>query len=282
MKNRLTVFGTIEFGRSKFTGSTYSTKYVGGNGVLASLAASKYTQVSLIGVIGSDLGFAKLSNILGHKINVSNVNVLKGKTFDYRAIYDAKTFELIDEEVQFGVYAKYKPKILNNFVNSTKYLLFSGSNPRFGFEIMKRLGNHKIVGVNTLYYHLVHNFSYSLKLIESATYLFTSEREYELIVAKTSENPFSNFKNLKYIFKTKGRDGLEVITRTSSKSFYSLKIISPLDPTNAGDVFAGTIMGLIAKGINLDKKIDEMIQIAQGESLKVITNDKFYRKSFKE
>ena len=279
MKNRLTVFGTIEFSRSKFAGSKYSPRYIGGNGILASLAASKHTPVNLIGVIGSDLGIAKLSSTLGKKINVSNVTELKGKTFDYKAIYDPTTFELIDEKVKFGVYAKYRPKILDEFIDSTKYLLFSGSNPRFGLEIIRQLKNPEIVGVNTLYYHLVHNFEYAIQLIEFATYLFTSEREYELIAAKTSSNLFSRFKNLKYIFKTKGKNGVEVITKSGTKNFQPLKKIEPLDPTNAGDVFVGTIMGLIIKGISLDKDLKKIVQVAQSESLKVITNDKFYRKS---
>ena len=281
MKNRLTVFGTIQFVRTRFDNQSYSKRFMGGNGLVASLAASKYTQVDLIGVIGSDLGITKLSNILGQKINVSNVTELKGKTFDYRAIYDPTNFELIGERIKFGVYAKYKPKILDDFVDSTRHLLFSGSDPRFGLEIMRQLKNPKIVGVNTLYYHLVHNFEYAIKLIDFATYLFTNEKEYKLIAAKTSSNFFSRFKNLKYIFKTKGRDGLGVITKNSSKKFYPLKIIKPLGPINAGDVFVGTVMGLIAKGINLDKEMNSLVRLAQEESLKVIANDKFYRKSFK-
>ena len=277
MKNRLTVFGTIEFGKSKFAGSKYSPRYIGGNGILASLAASKHTPVNLIGVIGSDLGIAKLSSTLGKKINVSNVTELKGKTFDYKAIYDPTTFELIDEKVKFGVYAKYRPKILDEFIDSTKYVLFSGSNPKFGLEIMRQLGDQKIVGVNTLYYHLVHNFEYAIQLIEFATYLFTSEREYELIAAKTPPNLFFRFKNLKYIFKTKGKNGVQIITKTSSKNFYPLKILKPVDPTNAGDVFVGTIMGMTVAGFSLEKDMKKLINLAQREAARVIMNDSYYR-----
>lgn len=278
MKNRLTVFGTIEFGRSKFAGNKYSPKYIGGNGILASLAASKHVGVNLIGVIGSDLGIAKLSFTLGKTIDVGSVTELRGRTFDYRAIYDPKTFELIDEEIKFGVYSEYKSAMLGKFTNSTKHVLFSGSNPRVGLENIRKLRSPKIVAVNTLYYHLIHNFEYSVNLIGLATYLFTSEKEYKLIAAKTSSNLFSRFKNLKYIFKTKGKDGVEIITQYGSRNFYPSKIIKPLDPTNAGDVFVGTVMGLIAKGVSLDKETEKLVKLSQAESLKVIVNDKFYRK----
>lgn len=277
MKNRLTVFGTIEFSRARFQNKPYSDTYIGGNGILASLAAAKYTYVDFIGVIGTDMNRKRLKKLLGKKINIENIQQLKGKSFNYGAIYDPITFDLVDEEIEFGVYGSYIPHILNNRAQLSKYVLFSGSNPRFSLKILKQIRKPECIAVNTLFYHLRNNFKYSLDLIASATYLFTNSKEYKYLVSKVGENLFGSFKQLKYIFKTKGIDGVEVISANSLLDFKLTKKVKPKDPTNAGDVFVGTVMGIISAGFSLEEDMKKIIELAQFEATKVITNDKYYR-----
>ncbi|OGH14749.1 MAG: hypothetical protein A2687_02760 [Candidatus Levybacteria bacterium RIFCSPHIGHO2_01_FULL_38_26] len=277
MKNRLTVFGTIEFGRARFINKTYSETYIGGNGVLASLAAAKYAKVDLVGIIGSDMNIKKLAKSLGKNIGIKNVQQLKGKSFNYGAIYDPVNFDLVDEEIEFGVYGSYVPHVLNREAQLSRYVLFSGSNPRFSLGILKQIEKPEYVAVSTLFYHLKNNFTHALDLIESATYLFTNSKEYDYLVSKIEKNLFSRFKRLKYIFKTKGVNGVEVISANDSRNFKLSKKVNPKDPTNAGDVFVGAVMGMIAAGFDIEKDIKKIIDSAQREATKVIVNDKYYR-----
>lgn len=277
MKNRLAIFGTIEFGRARFTNKSYSDKYIGGNGILASLAAAKYSHVDLIGVIGSDMSRRELLRSLGEKINIENVQQLKGKSFNYGAVYDPVTFDLVDEEIEFGVYGSYVPHVVNRRIQLSRYMLFSGSNPRFSLGILKQIKRPKEVAVNTLLYHLKNNLPYALDLIGNATYLFTNTKEYAYLKTQINQDIFKRFKKLKYIFKTKGKNGVEVIERNCSYNFPLRKKIIPKDPTNAGDVFVGTIMGMVTAEFDLKKDMKKIILNAQGEAFKVITNNKYYR-----
>ncbi|MEK7479294.1 MAG: hypothetical protein AAB634_02050, partial [Patescibacteria group bacterium] len=252
-----TIFGTTEFCRSRLTNTPYSPRYLGGNGILASLAAGKHTPVDLISVIGTDMSRAKVKSILGENITIENVLQMEGKSFDYGATYDAKSFELVGEEIEFGVYGSYQPRVFTKEAKEAKCLLFSGSNPRFGLEVLRQISNPEVIGVNTLLYHLKHNAEYSIKLIDAATHLFTSLKEYEYMTKEMNYTFFSPERPLQYIFKTKGIEGVEVITPHNKEQFPVPRVVKPLDPINAGDVFAGTIMGMVAKGCDCEKNLKE-------------------------
>jgi sugar/nucleoside kinase (ribokinase family) len=278
--NSLTIFGTVEISRSRFSNSSvYSELCLGGNGSLAALAASKHTNVRLISVIGSDIGKERMSNLLGEKISVEDVTVLDGESFNYASIYNPDSFELVDEEINFGVYAKYKPAIISKETKDSEIVLFSGSNPRYSLEILNMFNNPRMVGVCTLLYHLKNNTDSSLSLINNADYLFTSSSEYSFLSKELGmDDLFEQFKRLKLIFKTEGQNGVRAISKEGEHLFDQRNKVKPITPLNAGDVFAGTIMGFLAS-VGLKKiPIEKMVEIAQEESIKVITDDIFYRR----
>lgn len=281
MKKTLTIFGTIEFGKSYIQGYKESPCYLGGNGILASLAAAKILPVQLVGVIGTDITRKNLEEIVPENVNIKHVEQYPGKTFHYKAVYHSKTFDIIDQDISFGVYSQYQPHISSKKIKESTYILLSGSNPKYGLEVLQQLNGKQIVGVCTLLYHLEHNFTYTKRLIEKATYLFTSKKEYAFLLQKKC-NPFVLSKNLKAIFATEGKDGVTVYTQEKTFFLPVRQPVTPLDPTNAGDVFAGTIMGMIAKGYMLNKDLPLLITSAQQEAINVISNDAYYRKEILE
>lgn len=276
----LTIFGTLEVSRSRFSDSAiYSERCLGGNGPLAALAASRYTNVRLIGVIGSDVGKERMVNLLGEKISVDDVTILEGESFNYASIYDPDSFELVDEEINFGVYGKYKPAIISKETKDSKIILFSGSNPKYGLEIFKMLNNPAVVGVCTLLYHLKNNTESSISLIDTADYLFTSSSEYSFLSKELGiEDLFKEFKRLKVILKTEGQNGVRAIFNGGEYLFEQRNKVKPITPLNAGDVFAGTVMGMLVSESLRKTPIEKMVETAQEESIKVITDDIFYRR----
>lgn len=280
MRKKLTIYGTTEFGQSKYSAGESSPTYIGGNGILASLAASKHADVNLISVVGTDLNKNLLSDLLGPNINIDNVLQFEGKTFSYQGVYDPKTFELQEEIIEFGVYKDHIPVVNPKLAENTKAILFSGSNPRFGVKVFEQLKNPKVVGVNTLLYHLKHNTEFALQLLKNADYLFTNKQEFQFLTEKLGKNLFSQLPKLKYIFNTLGTEGVRVITKDQTHHFPPSRSVDPKDPTNAGDVFTGTIMGFIADGVDLKQSLEKVIKNAQEESIKVLINDPFYRKKF--
>ena len=191
MNNKLAIQGSIEIGRSRYSNEPYSPEYIGGNGILASLAASKKTAISLIGVIGTDLLLSTIERALNPKITLESISQMKGQTFHWSGTYDKKTQYIIDQAISFGVYEFYEPQLAET-TKSISSIHFSGSNPNIGMKTLTQFDNLQHIGVDTMMYHLQHNFSTSLALIEHAHYLFVNHQEYAYLQEKLGKD-LSNF-----------------------------------------------------------------------------------------
>jgi sugar/nucleoside kinase (ribokinase family) len=279
---KLFIFGTTEIGQSRFADHKISPKFLGGNGIIASLSAAKHIPVSYISVIGTDIDIDKLSFVLGDAIELTHLTVLDGETFQYIATYDQNTEELIDQKTNFGVYGEFDPNSsLDIHGESIKAILFSGSKPQLSSAVLDQLSSTSIIGVDVIMYHLIHNFDAQIQLISKTDILFCNSREYECITQQTSQDLFSYFPNIKVIFCKRGKKGVSMITAQNTRTFDARPGIVPINPTGAGDAFAGTVMSYIAKNNSLDIPKDVIIN-AQDESVKVIMNDRYYRKLFEE
>jgi sugar/nucleoside kinase (ribokinase family) len=279
MPHQLAIQGSIEIGKSRYSGETYSPEYIGGNGILSSLAASKKTEVSLIGVIGTDLCLSFLKETLGLKIHLDSLTQVTGSTFRWLATYDRATQDLVDQDISFGVYQSYEPQ-LSTKTRTLTHVLFSGSRPQVSLDALKQFDHLAHIGVDAMLYHLQHNFDAALALIECAHYLFVNTQEYAYLQEKLGRNLFSHLPEVRYIFQKSGEKGVNVITPDSFQTFPVKNVLRPYSPKNAGDVFAGIIMGAIAAEENVDDCMEKVISEAQHEAGKVIMNDRFYRKEW--
>lgn len=274
---RLTIFGTIAVCRTRFANEKYGMPYIGGNGILASLAASNYVDVDMVGVVGSDIGTSGLSKILGPSITLDNVEVLEGESFKYDATYSKKSAELIQEETKFGVYKEYSPNVKSAL--RSEQIFFSGGNPKYALNFIEQINGPTVIAVSTLLYHLKNTKEYALKLIDKASILFTNKMEYQFLSETIGEDPLFYFKKLECIFNTNGSKGVNVAFSNGNSVFFSPpKVVTPLNPTNAGDVFAGTVVGMLSAGYKLSKDLDRIVKSAGTEAAKVILNDAYYRR----
>jgi hypothetical protein len=279
MPHQLAIQGSIEIGRSRYLGETYSPDYIGGNGILASLAASKKTEVSLIGVIGTDLRLPSLKETLGLKIHLDSLTQVAGSTFRWLATYDRVTQDLVDQDISFGVYQSYEPQ-LSEETRILTHVLFSGSRPQVSLEALKQFDDLTHIGVDAMLYHLQHNFDAALALIERAHYLFVNAREYAYLQEKLGRRLFARLPEIRYIFQKNGEKGVNIIRSDSFQAFPVKSVLHPDSPKNAGDVFAGIVMGAIAAEENIHAGMEKVISEAQYEAGKVIMNDSFYRKAW--
>jgi len=131
-----------------------------------------------------------------------------------------------------------------------------------------------------LHYHLRHNLKDSLKLISKADYLFLNQQEYDYVLTKIEGDLLTNFPKLQFVFRKQGSAGVTVLSRHDIQQFVPPQKITPLSPANAGDVFAGTVMGMVANSMSLEEDLKTIVNAAQIESAKVLLNNSFYRKQY--
>lgn len=277
-QNTLTIMGTTQIlDFTKIDNDVVTTKTFGGNGVVATIAASKQCPVNFVSVIGTDLSHFDFNKIFGPNVNLDGLLRTSGDTFQYKVSYDVVHDQLIPNSIKFGVYETYSPT-LNADQRKSSYVLLSGSNPKIGLDFLKQLDAPLLVGVDTQLYHLEHSPEESLELIKMATHLFLNHDEFLYLQKQFSNEFFHHCPRLQVIIHKKGKDGLDVIEANNTQTFLSPKIVQVENPLNAGDTISGTVMGFLASGVHFKKHIDEIVLAAQLEAAKVITDDPFYRK----
>ncbi len=174
---------------------------------------------------------------LKEKIGRADIELFKEHFTDLLNKIDEKADEehlksLVSDFLKSTYYNKAQFQI-NKGLKQSKFILFSGSKPQKSLQVLKQLDSPEVIAVDTMQYHLEHNFSASIELIHQATYLFVNDQEYRFLQAQLQRNLFQAFPNLSYIFRKKGAAGIEVMQPGAIKHFDGLPVTAVINPINA-------------------------------------------------
>ena len=121
----LTVVGSIAFDSVK-TPFGERERMLGGSAVHFSLAASFFTDVSVVGPVGDDFGDAEFAVLGSRGINTDDIErVAGGKTFFWRGHYDYDLNIAHTDDTQLNVFADFEPKLSR--ARARRQMLFLGN-----------------------------------------------------------------------------------------------------------------------------------------------------------
>jgi len=227
-------------------------KILGGSATYFGVAASYYTKVSLVGVVGDDFSDKEWSILKKYNINTDSIEILKGDTFSWGGCYN-EDYSMRDTLfTNLGVFENFKPKIEKKYNNPILYL--GNIQPQLQFDVINKVNKPYLIAADSmnLWIDLYPNKVW--ELVSKVNILMLNDEE---AIQLTKENDLD--KNAD-IFLSKGPD-IVIIKKGEAGSLLAYKnkkiyvSIVPdtnvLDPTGAGDSFAGGILGYFAKhGLN--------------------------------
>ncbi len=250
MKNRIVAVGSVAkdsietpFGKVENT--------VGGSSVYFSLAASFFAPVAVIGVIGGDFPAGFLKKLSKKKIDVSGIEKAEGKTFLWKGRYswDLNTAETLD--TQLNVFQNFSPKIPAPLLSS-KFLFLANIDPVLQMKVLNRMrkNNGCFVAGDTMNYWIENRRKALERIIPKLDALMINEMEIreftsQYNVIKAAKSILS--KGVKIVVVKKGEYGVSCFTKAGMFFLPAFPLEDAVDPTGAGDSFAGGFMGYIAK-----------------------------------
>jgi len=250
MKNRIVAVGSVAkdsietpFGKVENT--------VGGSSVYFSLAASFFAPVAVIGVIGGDFPAGFLKKLSKRKIDVSGIEKAEGKTFLWKGRYswDLNTAETLD--TQLNVFQNFSPKIPAPLLSS-KFLFLANIDPVLQMKVLNRMrkNNGCFVAGDTMNYWIENRRKALERIIPKLDALMINEMEIreftsQYNVIKAAKSILS--KGVKIVVVKKGEYGVSCFTKAGMFFLPAFPLEDAVDPTGAGDSFAGGFMGYIAK-----------------------------------
>src|SRR2546430_11386455 len=228
---------------------------LGGSATYFSLAASYFTEVRVIAVVGDDFSTANEKVLKDRNVDVGGIERAKGKPLRWGGEYSENLNEAKTDFTELNVFERFQPRIPPEYRDS-EFLFLGNIHPKLQAAVRKELKNVRLTGGDTMNYWIQgtrKELAETLKLIDV---LLINDGEAKMLAADSSL-PRAARKVLamgpKALVIKHGEYGATIFFREGAFGIGSHPFRAPAlpieevkDPTGAGDSFAGGFMGYIA------------------------------------
>jgi sugar/nucleoside kinase (ribokinase family) len=248
----ITVVGSIAYDAVK-TPFGERERMLGGAAVHFALAAAFFDEVRVVGPVGDDFGESELDVLRERGIDVSDVErVAGGKTFFWRGEYgwDLNSRETLD--TQLGVFDGFQPK-LSDASRASDVLFLANIQPDLQSEVRAQLPTARFVALDSMNLWIEIARDSLLGAIENVDCVILNDAELRQLTGKP--NLVSAAREIlawgpSVIVAKQGEYGAALVTRESFFALPAYPLETVIDPTGAGDTFAGGFVGFLAAHLN--------------------------------
>ena len=223
-------------------------RLLGGSASHASVAASYFSPVKLIGVVGEDFPKKYISLYRKHGIDLDGLQIEPGKTFHWSGEYELNMNNRRTLLTELGVFEKFTPH-LPEAAKRTPFVLLANIAPALQHHVMDQMARPKFVVADTMDLWLNIAKEDLVKLLKRIDGFVLNDSEAHQLTQE--DNVFAALKRIhklgpKYVIIKKGSHGSIL---SGPKGFFicpAYPLHTVIDPTGAGDSFVGGMMGHLA------------------------------------
>ena len=223
-------------------------KLLGGSASHAAVAASFFSPVKMVGVVGDDFPKRYLELYRRHKIDLAGLQILPGKTFHWSGEYELNMNNRRTLLTELGVFETFNPTLPKSY-QAAKFVLLANIAPALQHHVLNQMRRPKFVVADTMDLWLNIALPDLLKLIQRLDGFVLNDSEAHQLTQE--DNVFAAIKKIhklgpKYVIIKKGSHGSIL---SGPRGFFicpAYPVNSVMDPTGAGDSFVGGMMGHLA------------------------------------
>jgi sugar/nucleoside kinase (ribokinase family) len=223
-------------------------RLLGGSASHAAVAASFFSPVKMIGVVGSDFPKRYFNLYERHGIDLTGLQVVEGKTFHWAGEYEVNMNNRRTLTTELGVFENFTPHLPQAFKRSP-YVLLANIAPQLQHHVLDQMYKPKFVVADTMDLWLNIAMEELVRLLRRVDAFVLNDSEAHQLTQE--DNVFAAMRKIhklgpRYVIIKKGSHGAVL---SGPKGFficpaYPLHKVS--DPTGAGDSFVGGLMGYLA------------------------------------
>lgn len=243
----LLVVGSVAFDSVK-TPFGEVEEVLGGSATYFSTAASYFTQVSLVGVVGEDFPEEHLTFLKGRGINIEGLERSSGRTFRWKGEYSYQLNEAKTLKTELNVLETFRPVIPASY-RDIPIVFLANIDPTLQLDVLNQVKKPKLVACDTMNFWIEGKRDALIKTLAAVDILIINDGEArelarEVNLVKAAKKVMSYGPNTLVV--KQGEYGALMFNEDKIFSAPAFPLENVFDPTGAGDSFAGGFMGYLA------------------------------------
>ncbi len=222
---------------------------LGGAATYFAVAASFFTRVNLVGIVGEDFSDRDAAVFRGRKIDTDGLERTPGKTFFWAGRYSQDLNDRVTLATELNVFANFNPRLPEKY-RSSKYIFLANIDPKLQRSVLHQVnGRPRLVALDTMNYWIERTPADLRETLRHANVLMINDSETRQL--SSQHNLLRPARQLfhpgpKTLIIKRGEHGAMMVHRDGVFCVPAFPLEEPHDPTGAGDSFAGGFMGYLA------------------------------------
>ena len=250
MKNKILITGTVAFDDIQ-TPFGSSGKVIGGAGTYIALASSLFTKnLAIVSIIGEDFPEKEIKFLNSRGIDTKMIEIIKGgKTFYWKGKYHENMIGRDTLSTELNVLEKFNP-IINSEFSSSEIILLGNLHPFVQNTVINQCSNsNRFIILDTMNFWMDNALNELKDVVEKVDLIIINDEEAQQL---TNESNIINAGNKilkmgpKKVIIKKGEHGSIYLDSFHKYILPAFPVDSLVDPTGAGDSYAGGIAGFLS------------------------------------
>ena len=223
-------------------------RVLGGSASFFSVAASFFTPVRLVAVVGEDFGEAQLSAFRGRQIDLDGLERTAGKTFHWQGKYSYDLNHRDTVCTDLNVFEFFKPRLPQSY-RDVENVFLGNIDPELQLDVLQQVERPRLVACDTMNFWIDGKLEALRRTLARVDVLLVNDAE-----ARELSGEWNIVKAARAIramgprtlVVKKGEHGVLMFSDAGSFAAPAYPLEDVFDPTGAGDTFAGGFMGYLA------------------------------------
>ncbi len=230
-------------------------RMLGGAATYFSVAASYFTRVNLVGIVGTDFTAKDESIFHGRRIDTQGLERADGRTFFWAGKYSQDMNERTTLATELNVFADFNPRLPQPYQSST-HIFLANIHPALQASVLHQVPKRpKVVALDTMNYWIERTPKELRETLKHTDILVINDGE-----TRQLSNEHNLLRAARHIFSLgpkalvikRGEHGAMLVHQNRTFHVPAFPLEQVHDPTGAGDSFAGGFMGYLATVRKLD------------------------------
>lgn len=234
----------------------HATEAIGGSAVYFSASASFFSTLKVTAVVGDDFPRKELAFLEARGVDLKGLAVVKGgKTFRWQGKYDYDLHDAQTLATDLGVFENFHPEVPEAY-RDAPFVFLANIDPELQREVLNQVAKPKFVACDTMNYWIESKRTQLFETMSRVQVMVLNDAEVRQLTKEPNLVKAARAVQLfgpRIVIVKKGEHGALMFYEDSLFSAPAYPVEQVMDPTGAGDSFAGGFVGSLARKGSVDE-----------------------------